>query len=85
MHASLGEARDPRFWFDHGECPVPKSIRLRLLDSGEFNYNARANSRWFILGVDYIVGYDKTRVVKSEEIDHLVMERGVRCTWLKKR
>ena len=60
MHASLGEARDPRFRFDHGECPVPKSIWLRLLDDGEFNCNVGANSRWCILGVDYIVGYDKT-------------------------
>ena len=29
---------------------------------------------------DFGMGYDKTRVVKSEEIDHLVMERGVRRT-----
>jgi len=57
--SSLGEARDPRFWFDHGECPVPKSIGLRLLDAGDFNCNVGAESKC-ILGVDYIVGYDKT-------------------------
>ena len=53
------EARDPRFRFDHGECPVPKSIWLRLLDAGDFNCNVSAESKC-ILGVDYIVGYDKT-------------------------